>query len=150
VTIIRPLADTENSGEIVTRAKLNRQLGKFQEALQELNQCEASNPQFVFEKFRVFEEMGDLGNALEELEKFAASAMTDLEGNNPETFLVQLAAAYVACFVRGEWKKAMNLALSAYEKYLRGRTSYSMTFVSIFAWEVPSKVSRKLKYIGSN
>jgi len=71
--------------------------------------------------------MGDFGKCLECAENFEINRSGD--EYVPEAFLIQLAAAYIACFSRGEWLQAMNLALQAYKEYLSERPSYDETMV---------------------
>jgi hypothetical protein len=92
----------------------------------------------VFESFRTFEEMGDLRSCIECVEAFHQILQNSgQDTNSPEHFLLQLAAAYVACFVKGEWENAMDLALLAYEKYLANRTSYNVIMVSCLKRGIP-------------
>jgi hypothetical protein len=81
----------------------------------------------IFERFRVFEDMGKLGKCLECIEAFQHTIPDAGESpNSTKTFLLKLSAAYIRCFVKGEWQNAMELALLAYEMYLSGRTSYNV------------------------
>lgn len=113
------------------RARLCRRVGRFEEALTFLCNENAMHADVVFERFRVFEEMGDLRECLECVEIFYQTLQNSgQDTKGPEHFLLKLSAAYVACFVKGEWQNAMDLALRAHEEYLAGRTSYDITTVS--------------------
>jgi hypothetical protein len=82
----------------------------------------------TFERFRVFEDMGELRKCLECIETFYQTIQNSGQDFNcAPNFLLRLSAAYVACYVRGEWQNAMQLALLANEEYLSGRTSYDTT-----------------------
>lgn len=49
--------------------------------------------------------------------------------NSAKAFVLRIAAAYIACYVKGEWQNAMELALLAHKNYLSGRNSYDITLV---------------------
>lgn len=119
------------SNDPLHRAQLCRRIGRFKEALAVLSNDNAVRADTIFERFRTFEEMGDLRNCIECVEAFQKILQNSgQDTNGPEYFLLQLAAAYVACFAKGEWGNAMDLALLAYNKYLANRTSYNVIMVS--------------------
>lgn len=126
------------SDDPLQRAQLCRRVGRFEEALAVLSNENAMRADTVFERFRTFEEMGDLRNCIECVEAFHQTLQTSSQDTNgPENFLLRLSTAYVACFVKGEWENAMNLALLAYENYLANRTSYNVTMVSCLRRVIP-------------
>jgi hypothetical protein len=126
------------SDDPLHRAQLYRRVGRFEEALAVLSSENAMRAATVFESFRTFEEMGDLRSCIECVEAFHQILQNSgQDTNGPEHFLLQLAAAYVACFVKGEWENAMDLALLAYEKYLANRTSYNIIMVSCLKRGIP-------------
>ncbi|KAH0537352.1 hypothetical protein FGG08_005831 [Glutinoglossum americanum] len=125
------LASDESLGNIIQQAQLCRRLGHWEKALDQLPRAEPCDPQVIFERFRIFESMGDFRKCAEELEAFRNSPSLGSNGGSPELFLLHLAGAYTDCFIKGGWKKAMDLALMAYEKYLMKASSYSWTLVQI-------------------
>lgn len=84
----------------------------------------------LFERFRVFEDMGELHRCMKCVENFHQTMQNShRDYSSAKSFLFKLCAAYIACFVKGEWQNAMELALLAHRDYLSGRTSYDITTV---------------------
>lgn len=115
---------------VLSRAQLSRRFGRFEESLTLLASESDMHAEVVFETFRVFEDMGELRKCLQCIENFHQNTRNTQQGyNRAKNFLLKLCAAYTACFVRGEWLNAMELALLAHRDYLYGRTSYDVTAV---------------------
>lgn len=126
------------SGDPLHHGQLCRRVGRFEEALAVLSSENNMRADIVFERFRTFEEMGNLRDCIECVEAFHQILQdSGQDTNGPEHFLLQLAAAYVACFVKGDWGNAMDLALIAYERYLVNRTSYNVIMVSCLRRGIP-------------
>ena len=110
--------------------QLSRRLGRFEEALTILSSESDTHPEVVFETFRVFEDMGELRRCMQCVENFHQTMQNShRDYNSAKCFLLKLCAAYIACFVKGEWQNAMELALLAHREYLSGRTSCDITTV---------------------
>jgi hypothetical protein len=119
-------------GDALVQARLSRQLGRFEEALMLLSNHDML-AEAVFERFRVFEDMGELHKCLECEETFRPNVQnTGQEDGCAKILLLKLASAYIGCFVKGDWQSAMELALLAHKDYLSGRTSYDTTMVCAF------------------
>ena len=116
--------------DVLNEAQLSRRLGRFEEALTILSSESDMDSEVVFERFRVFEDMGELRKCMQCVENFHQT-MQDAhrDYDRAKSFLLKLCAAYIACFVKGEWQSAMELALLAHRDYLSGQTSYDITTV---------------------
>lgn len=116
--------------DVLHQAQLSRRLAKFEEALALLSSVPQIHPDVVFERFRVFEEMGDLRKCSECAESFSQTMQNGAkDSHGAKGFLIKLSAAYITCYTKGEWQNAMELALLANKDYLSGRTSYDVTTV---------------------
>ena len=88
------------------------------------------NLEVAFERFRVFGDMGELCRCMQCVENFHQTMHNaHRDYNSAKSFLLKLCAAYIACFVKGEWQNAMELALIAHRDYLSGQISYDITAV---------------------
>jgi hypothetical protein len=111
----------------LAQSRLHLLLGNFDKALEVLQSLNGSDPAIAFEILRVFERRGHLKSALS-----VSFVPSEALKESASTVLFDLAQAYLECFAKGAWSKALRKAMDVCAQFLAAPLPQYPKFVLVY------------------